>query len=595
MPVDFVGNSLSTANKLNVTNVPNKFADWIGRSDPNDYYTINLSSRSSLNLALSGLSANADVQLLNSSGAVIAGSYGRRRSAESISTTLEQGTYYIRAYRVGGASTNYNLSVSVNEAPQSLQFSTDKSNYQVGETVKLTNTKVFDSNGVNDLARVDFRLQKDGGNWQIISDVKNFSADFSFNYSLSDLASGNYKLWAKAYDKSGANSNTWQTNFSVSSPSSNVSSPSSSVVNPGDWFDQNIQDTAIRAATRTRFADKVLDRNDMIAILREAKDNNVVDATELKDLRTLVSNASYLGTPEYVRVLSNKVVNGDAANKNYQGSTLGNLSAGSSDIQMENLINKWFMGGDRPTTTNSSYTYQYASGSLFQNGISYQDVKEGAINDCFLLAGLAETAFRSTSKIESMFIDNGDNTFSVRYWQNGVADYVTVDKYLPTNSAGYFVYASKGSYYNNSSNELWVALAEKAYAQLNESGGIYQDKDNPNSYKGLNSGGYVADAFAQLSGRKVSGTNSLNFTSIVDSFNSGQWVGLDTKSTGVASNLVANHGYALVGYNSLTQKFTLFNPWGINNGSSKPGIVELAWNEIETSFGYWNSTTTVST
>ena len=698
MPVDTVGNTLSTANTLNITSLNSKVSEWVGKSDPNDYYTCNVSGRSSFNLALNDLSANADVQLLDKNGAVVAGSYSRKRKAESISRTLETGSYYIRVYRVGSANSSYKLSVSGNEAPQLLQFGTDKSSYQVGETVKLTNATVFDGNGVSDLAQVDFRLQKDGGNWDIISNVNKFSTDgnnnrASFNYAISNLTGGKYQLWAKAYDKSGATSNTYQTSFSISAneapqslqfttdkssyqvgetvkltntqifdgngvsdlaqvdfrlqkdggswdiisnvdkfsaqgsdnrnasfnygisglsngkyqlwaraydksgatsntyqTSFNISQPSPVVADPGDWFDQNIQDTGIRAATRLRFADNVLDRNDIISILRETKDNSVVDATEVKDLRTLVSNASYLKIPEHVRVLANKVVNGDVANQKYQGNTLGNLDVGSSDIQLENLISKWFYGSDRPTT---SYTYQYASGSLFQNGISYQDIKQGVINDCFLLAGLAETAFRSPSTIESMFIDNGDNTFSVRFWQNGVADYVTVDRYLPTTDTGYLAYANKGNHYNNSTNELWVTLAEKAYAQLNESGWIYQD--NTNSYKGISHGGYVADAFSQITGRNVSSFNALDFNSIVNAFNSGQLIGLATKSTGVASNILAAHGYAVVGYNSSTQNFTLFNPWGIDNGSSKPGIIELAWNEIASNFSYWDSTTTIST
>ncbi|WP_029636465.1 C2 family cysteine protease [[Scytonema hofmanni] UTEX B 1581] len=589
MPVDSVGNNLSTANSLKITSIKTISSEWVGKSDPNDYYTFNLSGRSSFNLALNDLSANADVQLLDKNGTVVTGSYSDSRNSESISTTLETGNYYIRVYQVGCANTSYKLSVSGNEAPQLLQFGTDKSSYQVGETVKLTNATVFDGNGVSDLAQVDFRLQKDGGNWDIISNVKQFSADSninraSFNYSLSNLTAGKYQLWGKSYDQSGATSNTYQTSFSILQPTPVVAKEI------GDWFDQNIQDTGMRAATRLRFADNVLDRNDIISILREAKDNSVVDATEVKDLRTLVSNASYLKIPEYVRVLTNKVVNGDVANQKYQSNTLGNLDAGSSDVQLENLISKWFYGSDRPTTP---YTYQYTSGSLFQNGISYQDIKQGVINDCFLLAGLAETAFRSPSTIENMFIDNGDNTFTVRFWQNGVADYVTVDRYLPTTDTGYLAYANKGSYYNNSTNELWVTLAEKAYAQINESGWIYQD--NTNSYKGISHGGYTSDAFSQITGRNVSSFNALDFNSIVNAFNSGQLIGLATLGTGVASNIVPDHAYVLVGYNSSTQKFTLFNPWGIDNGSLKPGILELAWNEIASNFSYWDYTKTIST
>ncbi len=580
MPADYAGNNLNNTHSISVFPDAQSFRDWVGRGDKYDYYSFSFSGRSSLNVTVNGLLANADLQLLNSSGSVITGSYNRKKRAESISINLDAGDYYVRVYRADRKkNTYYNLNISGNEIPQSLQLGTSKTSYQLGETVSLTNTSVFDGNGINDLARVDLRLQKDGGDWEDISDAVNFSANSSdnryasFDYSLTGLGTGNYQLSAQAYDKSGTSTESVQMNFSV------VPVP------PQDWFDQNILDVGIREVARWRFADNNLDRNDAIAIFREAKDGGVVDGNELTDLRQLVNNASYLGIPEYVRILANKVVNSDPANQKYQGETLGNLYAGSSDTQIENLISKWFLGSDRPTT---GYTYHYASGSLFQNGINYQDIKQGNINDCYFLAGLAATALRSPSKIESMFIDNGDNTFTVRFFSNGVADYVTVDRYLPTNSQGNFVYANLGDYYNNSANELWVALAEKAYAQINESGNIYQD--NTNSYNGIGNGGYISDAFTHITGLNTS-FNLLDFTSIINTLNSRQLIGLSTKPSVFESHLIANHAYVLVNYNSSSQTFTLFNPWGIDNGSSKPGIVELAWSQIEANFNFWNSTT----
>lgn len=585
MPTDYNTINLSPLANTNTTSNNQVFSGWLGHNNRIDEYSFTLSSRSSLNIAVDDLSADADLQLLNSNRSVIGGSHNDRNSAESITTTLDAGTYSIQVYRVSSKRTSYNLNVFKNEAPQFLQFSTDKRSYQAGETVSLINTRVFDGDGANDIVRVDFWLQKDGGNLQDISDSVQFAPDnsdnrySSFNYTLSGLGSGSYQLSAKAYDKSGASTDSVQTSFNI------VPTQGSNVAPTQDWFELNVQDSVLRIESRNRFADSVLDRNDMIAVLRQANDGGTVDATEITDIRRLVSNASYLQMPEYVRVLSNKVVNGDTANQKYQGNTLGNLDAGSSNVQMENLINKWFLGGDRPQT---SYTYQYANGSLFQNGISYQDVKQGQTNDCYFLAGLAETAVRSPGTIESMFIDNGDNTFTLRFWHNGVADYVTVDRYLPTNSLGYFAYANQGSDHNSSSNELWVAFAEKAYAQLNESGWIHQD--NTNTYTGIGKGGYISDALAQITGKKTSLGNSLNFSSVVDAFNSGQLIGFGTKPTGVASNIVSGHAYALIDYNSSTQKFTLFNPWGVNNNSSKPGVLELSWSDIESSFSYWDST-----
>jgi hypothetical protein len=580
MQNNFTSQSLNTSLSINITASNQTFVGSLGRRNPDDFYSFSLSGSSSLSLSLDGLSADADLQLLESNGSTIAGSHNRHDTVESLGITVGAGTYYIQVSRVGSANTNYNLKAFKNEAPQALQFNTYKSSYNAGEIISLTNTKVFDANGANDLARVDFWLQKDGSNWQDINDAVQFTVDNTdsrygnFTYSLNSLSSGNYQLQAKAYDKLGASTQSTQTTFKVGAAP--------------DWFDQNIQDEVIRSSARSRFGDGLLDRNDIISILRESKDGSVVDAAELSDLRTLIGNTSYIKISDHARVLSNKVVNSDTANQKYQGNSLGNLAASSSDVHLENLINKWFYGSDRPQT---SYTYQFASGSLFQNGISYEDIKQGGMNDCYLLTGLASTASRTPSTIESMFIDNGDNTFTVRFFRSGVVDYVTVDRYLPTDTSGAFIYASKGSHHTNAGNELWVAFAEKAYAQLNESGWIYQN--NTNTYEGIGNGGYMSDAFAQITGRKSALGKAIDGNSIINSFNSfnsGQLVGFGSKTSGVAANIVAGHAYSLVGYNASTQKFALFNPWGINTSSSKPGIIEVSWSELQSSFSYWDTT-----
>jgi hypothetical protein len=355
----------------------------------------------------------------------------------------------------------------------------------------------------------------------------------------------------------------------------------------GDWFTQNIQDPGLQSIARSRASDNVLDRNDMIAILGDAKDGSVIDANELTNLRTLVNNASRFNMPDSVRVLSNKIVNSDPANQSYQGSSLGNLFAGSSGTQMDNLINKWFLGLDHPS---NPYTYQYATGSLFVNGATYQDINQGYVGDCYYLASLAATALRSPSTIQNMFIDNGDNTYTVRFYNSGVTDYVTVDRYLPT-SSGTPIYAKTPN------GELWVALAEKAYAQVNQSGWI--DQDGTNSYSGIEGGlGYYA--IPHITGRITSyvydPSGIVNTNAIINAFNTGKIITVGSKPSVVASNVVPGHAYTLVGYNSSTQQFTLYNPWGMNggydnNGTFKPGQLQLTASQLSQSFDYWDYTT----
>ena len=108
--------------------------------------------------------------------------------------------------------------------------------------------------------------------------------------------------------------------------------------------------------------------------------------------------------------------------------------------------------------------------ALFQNGISYMDVDQGGVGDCYFIASLGAAAKDKPGVISNMFTDNGDGTFTVRFFKpDGSRDYVTVDRYLPTNGGTARYAGWGGGHVSEVDNELWVALAEKAYAQVNES------------------------------------------------------------------------------------------------------------------------------
>jgi subtilisin family serine protease len=110
-PADLAGNTLATARLITVGSTASTFSDWVGSTDTNDYYRFTLGATSNFNLTLNGLSSDADVQLLNSAGSVITSSTNSGTTADTISSQLAAGTYYIRVYPYSG-STNYNLNVS---------------------------------------------------------------------------------------------------------------------------------------------------------------------------------------------------------------------------------------------------------------------------------------------------------------------------------------------------------------------------------------------------------------------------------------------------------------------------------------------------
>ena len=49
------------------------------------------------------------------------------------------------------------------------------------------------------------------------------------------------------------------------------------------------------------------------------------------------------------------------------------------------------------------------------------------------------------------------------------------------------------------------------------------------------------------------------------------------------------NGKDAFGYDAAKQKFTLFNPWGLNNGE-KPGLLTLSWSQIVANFSTWDYT-----
>jgi len=349
-------------------------------------------------------------------------------------------------------------------------------------------------------------------------------------------------------------------------------------INAGQTLDNFLIDHSLTMSIADDLNDGYLNRVDIIDALRSTKDFGSVHSTEIKDLRNVLKQANNFGIEDYVENLMGKVVNGDAANAQYKGATLGNLYSGASSYHMEKLVSEHFYGTDRP---DAKGTYRYTSGSLFQSGINYTDVDQGAVGDCYFLAGLGAVAHKNIGFIKDMFTDNRDGTFTVRFFKDGKADYVTVDRYLPFNSDGNFVYAnnSSGKKYNDTSNELWVALAEKAYAQVNESKWIGQD--GTNSYNGI-SGGWSGRAMRQVTGLKTR-NKGINISSMINSYFSGEMVTVNTKDSGVQADIVGNHSYVMVGYNHSTEKFKLYNPWG-GFGST----INLNHSEIQANFSSWD-------
>lgn len=84
----------------------------IGGSDTQDYYTFTLTGSNLARVSLTGLSADLDVEILNSGGSRVAAGTASGTASESPSAMLSAGTYYVRVFKgLSSSSSNYSLSI----------------------------------------------------------------------------------------------------------------------------------------------------------------------------------------------------------------------------------------------------------------------------------------------------------------------------------------------------------------------------------------------------------------------------------------------------------------------------------------------------
>ncbi|MCG6133570.1 MAG: C2 family cysteine protease [Nostoc sp. LLA-1] len=599
--LDKAGNTLNTARNLTITPNVQAFTDWVGSSDINDFYSFSLTSRSSLNIVVDGLSANADVQIIRDknsngvidSGEVIAGAYKKGTLSESIRKTLNAGDYFIRVYAKDG-NTNYNLKVFQNFAPNSLQFKLDKTSLNATENLSINSAWVSDNNGTSDISRVDFRIRTPDGELLNVANATTFTPTMSnankasFDYSLSlknlNLVAGEYILEGKAYDFTGAGSNTVKQKFTVTNAVTDA-------VTHQDWFSKNLLNQNIITLTRNLAADGDLSRQDMLDIFTHVQKDSVIDANEVKDLNTLVGAKTPFSMADSVKWLSTQVASGASVN----------MSASQFE---SNLVGRWFLGTMAPTPVfqTRNLTYVELKGNLFgsANEARIGDIDQGNLGNCTFLAALGATFERqsddsgntSSAFINSMITDNGDDTYTIRFYSNGEAQYVSVDRRIATSGGKIFGAKANGSTNpNNTNNIMWVSLAEKAYAQWQE--WTYDDR-----YSGYNLTGSAAHLSRPLefvTGQKATNynTSNISFSTLETALANGQAMTTQRNSSnGNTQFIVAAHAYSVTNVytnNSGEQRVVVRNPWGVDGrtkSGANDGFIDLSFKEFQQTFTY---------
>ena len=380
-------------------------------------------------------------------------------------------------------------------------------------------------------------------------------------------------------------------------------------VNP-DWFSENISDPWIQEGARAGYkANGSLNYGVWLQSFNTVVQHySSMPSWVITSLQVLLNNAAFLNSPASDTDLASKVIDGDPDNAIYNSlnsgvvvtTALGNLGINSPSSQLQELVNKWFLGVNYPTSTygtgsggsapNATPSYSLVSNvPLFAAGesssaVDYWAVQQGRIGDCWVLASLAEVADHDPSAIWDMITPNPGGTYTVRFFKpNGAADYVTVDDELP---GGGSAFASITHIDPSSAStppqttELWVALIEKAYAQENGEGWLPSNTPGSNSYQAINyifsSDGPNFGTAGVLSAITGSPTSALGVSpgTLGSDWLNGDPVVVGTPDSPQESigsiNIVEGHVYAVVGYTAATGQFKLFSPWGLGGTTTPP-------------------------
>jgi hypothetical protein len=497
------------------------------------------------------------------------------------------GNYSLNAVaydKAGVAGNTFSKSLNlVNSAPQTVTFNGLKSIYSKTSILELTSSYVSDINGWQDVTKVDFWLTDSTNNRIELADATSFTANGAnsakFDYSTSlnalGLVAGDYNLNAIAYDKTGATSTKVSQLFNVSATL--------------DWFDLNFKDMGVVGLARNKAADGQLDRNDLLSIFRDVEDGGVVDTSELTDLKSLMATTTPFSISDPVRYLSNKLVTDSSAN--------------ISNTNFEASLGKWFLGTVAPTPTfnTTNFIYTRFEGSLFGTSSSARigAIDQRSFGDCVLLSALGATfapqsndAGNSTSKtINDMLLDNGDNTYTVRFFtQDLKAEWVTVDNRLATTDG-------KNLFGASNKDGLWAPIIEKACAQWRE---FNEGSSTRTGWDIIGNGDSVSSGLQRITGRAAnsyytsSTSRDFSFNLIKDSLSTGKAIMAAGVPSGNGLNLISSHAYSLTNaYISATgeQRVVVRNPWGIDYGWSNPadgnndGFLDLSYEQFRT-FGY---------
>lgn len=233
--------------------------------------------------------------------------------------------------------------------------------------------------------------------------------------------------------------------------------------------------------------------------------------------------------------------------------------------------------------TNPGQTYQtFGSNPLFaKNGPAETDVRQAALGDCYMLAGLAAIAYSNPFAIRQNVVDFNDGTYGVRLGNS----FYRVDDDLPVSGTSESpAYAGLGR-----ENSMWVAIVEKAFTHY---------RTGANSYASIE-GGWAVEvnrAFNAPSTGERNIHSYLNATALAKEVNV-LWKSREAVTIGFLGQkkeripgtpLITGHMYAVMSVTyraGMVTSIVLRNPWGIDgtevrDGNPDDGLVTVTPTQI---------------
>ena len=330
---------------------------------------------------------------------------------------------------------------------------------------------------------------------------------------------------------------------------------------------------------------------------------------------------------DYYSYIFGSAIGDNPANKLYTGGVkkrsqripLNNLEEGSDSDHVNMMRDKWFKGNDLPLaymdgdsaskTPPSSFNYAEASGELFRGEPNFTQVAQGGAGTCWFEAALNAVANSENEKehLTNMFIDNGNGTFGVKFYAprgSKETAWVTVNRELPIKKNMDYSLLMTSSYISpqldratgyrvkprisltgyGEASLLWAALAEKALAQVNETG-LLRRSSKENSYAAIEGG--LAKGFDYLTGN-IGYTSEDYYPPLkyddfagIDPTEDLLMLGSNIKWGGRGkTKLVPGHMYTIIDYDSDTDSYQVANPWGQSAFDYDP-VFSMSGREIE--------------